>query len=75
MINEKFNTNISQFDSEAIKKMALSNAFLINLLANDNVMGNCFCDNCRPKRLADLDGIDIRILHQCFDKLLPLSET
>ena len=55
-------------------KMAVNNNFLINLLAHDNVVNNCFCNNCRTKRLSDLDGINLDVLYLRFTGLLPLGE-
>ena len=54
--------------------MAVNNNFLINLLAHDNVVNNCFCNNCRTKRLSDLDGINLEVLYLRFTGLLPLGE-
>ena len=52
----------------------VSNAFLINIIAHNDVVGNCFCRYCRPRRLSALDGVNLDALYHTFTGILPLNE-
>ena len=54
--------------------MDINNGFLVNVVAHDDIIGNCSCINCRQRRLDRLNGVNIESLRNSFQDLLPLTE-
>ena len=53
--------------------MAISNEFLVNVMAHDNIVGNCFCNLCRDKRLERLQGVSVEVLSITASNIYCLS--
>ena len=54
--------------------MPIPNDFLINLLAHNNVVGNCFCGNCRRLRFDNLHGKSLDEMYVHLINNLPLRK-
>ena len=53
--------------------MVFPNVFLINLVAHDNIVGNCFCGNCRNQRVLRFSRYTNAQLYELFKNRLPLK--
>jgi len=54
--------------------MEIPNRFLITLVRHENIVENCFCDDCRPRRLMALRNFDQNRVYDHFTRYLPLLE-
>ena len=54
--------------------MPFPNQFLVNLEVHNDIVGNCFCELCREKRLERLQRVEYAEAYRQFTQMLPYDE-
>ena len=55
-------------------KMAFTNIFLLVGMAHNEIVGNCFCSDCRERRIVIVRNHPNNHLYDLFTNTLPLKE-